>query len=825
MSEQPVSNNGHRREPPAHPGALVALLGGLLVTLMAVLMHPGVTADRPAPLLAAGGVLAILVAALAFRLAANRSLALTALAWLALIAWGAASSPHSLDRYLSEVSLLSWVGALAVLVAFGLGTPVARFWRSGALILVLTATTLTLFDLWTTMPGVLEAIQAGQPLPRLAATFTNPDCFSAILAVALVLTAGLAGALPGPLTLPLAVCSGVLLTGLLFTGSRAGALGTLVGLTAFGLLLLLRRDHQGQRGAVLGLAPPFLVLLLLLLTQLLSPALGRWGDLLREQDHQGLAMRQEVLREGLNCVADRPLLGSGPGTFHLAFQEHRPPGIRAYVNVAHNDYMQVLVETGIPGLLLFLVGMGLPLLRAGRCALSGPFPAESAAAAGAAAAVAVYATLNFALPVPADLFWWSAVLGLCLSDSLSQHRPRGASALALAPAALMLAVCGAGVVLLGTRMTVAASDAALAESLARSLRWEQAATAAMAAAQSEPRNTEHLLRLASLEERQSRMAADPSRLQKAPVRVEVAQRLSPSVVPICLELSRLRRENGDAQGAEELLLAMRTAAPNDLRLDAKLAEVYLRRGQGVDAARALWRARSINQSVPRNLASLVAALELTKAEAGTGLLRDWVAEDRQGGLRISRETVMRLQIARDPQALERVLNVLTELDPSDACAALSLAEQALQNKQEDRARDLLGKIIRGTLGEGEQNVNCHRRAVERFVALELAQKRYSEVDLVLHEQLQARPWEGWLRVLVCDVQVARGDLSGAKDTLQQGLRRRSTDVDLLVRLGQLYESQGAPETALRYYRDALRSDPKNGQVAALVRRLEQQGRN
>ena len=59
----------------------------------------------------------------------------------------------------------------------------------------------------------------------------------------------------------------------------------------------------------------------------------------------------------------------------------------------------------------------------------------------------------------------------------------------------------------------------------------------------------------------------------------------------------------------------------------------------------------------------------------------------------------------------------------------------------------------------------------------------------------------------------------------RGLRRRSTDVDLLVRLGQLYESQGAPETALRYYRDALRSDPKNGLVAALVRRLEQQGRN
>ncbi len=822
MSASPVSSNGHRREPPAHPGALAVLLGGLLVTVAGIAMNPGVTAAPPAPLLAAGGVLAVLAAGMALRLAANRSLALSTLAWLALIAWGSACSTQSLDPYLSQTSLLSWVGALAVLVSFGLGTPVARFWRSGALVLVLAATTLTFFGLWTTLPGILEAIRSEQSLPRLAATFTNADCLSAILAMALVLTAGLSGALPGSLTLPLALCSGILVTGLLFTGSRSGLLGALAGLAVFGTLLMLRGDQPGRRGAVLGLAPPFLILLVLVLTQLLTPSLSRWGELLTEQDHQGMAMRQAVVRQGLQCVAERPWLGSGPGTFHLAFQEHRPPGIRAYVNVAHNDYMQVLVEMGIPGLILFGVGLGLPLLRAARCALSGPFPVEAAAATGAASAVAVYSTMNFAVPVPADLLWWSAALGLCLSDSLSRHRPRGASTLAVAPAALALAVAGVAVVVLGARMVSAAQDRARAESLARSLRWEEAITAATAAQAAEPRNTGHLLLLGALEERQARMQDDPDLLGQARARVEAAHQLCPSDVPIALELARLRRETGDLRGAEDILLASSKIAPNDLRLDASLAAVYLRRGQGAQAARALWRSRTANQGLVRALAQLVAALESMNAGEGTGLLREWIAEDAQEGLRVAQETMARLQILRRPAPLGRVLALVVELNPGDSCAALNLAEQALQIGHQDEARRLLTRIIGTTAAPGEQNARCQRQAVERFVLLELASGRIREVDAMLRTQIQARPWEGWLRVLLCDVLVARGDLLAAKETLQQGLRRRSTDVDLLVRLGQLYESQGAPETALRYYRDALRVTPRDPRVGAHVRRLERQ---
>jgi O-antigen ligase/predicted Zn-dependent protease len=821
MNDSPVSTNGHRREPPARPESLFLLLGAVLLATGALLANPGITAPRPSLILAGGGLLAILGALAALRLAANRSLALSTLAGLALIAWGATGTPTGLDRHLSEMALVSWVGGLAVMLAFGLGTQVIRFWRTGALLLVLAATGLATFGLWTTMPSILQAVATGQSLPRLAITFPNPDCLSVVLMVALLLAVGLTGAVPGTLTFPLATCSGVLLTALLFTGSRAGVLGLVAGLAIYGGLLLARRDESGRRSAVLGLAPTFLLTMLLLLSQMLTPALGRWSELVLQQDHQGMAMRISVVRDGLKCVAQRTWLGSGPGTFHLAFQEHRPTGIRAYVNVAHNDYMQILVETGVPGLLLFMVVLGLPLLRAGRCTLSGPFPAESAAAAGAGVAVAVYAALNFALPVPADLLWWSAALGLCLSDSLSAHRPRGASLLVVAPAALMLALCGAGALLLGVDMVRADRMAAESDALARKLRWEEASRAAQAALDLEPRNPEHHLRLARLEERQGRLDQDPAKLNQARERADAAHRLSPSNLPVALEFSRLSREAGDIQAAEKILLEMRSKAPNDLRLEAELAGIYLRQGQLPEAARALWRSTPINGSVARSVAVLVAGIERSRPDHGTRLLRDFVAENQAEGMKVTRETITLLNFAREPGPLGKTLKLLIELDPSDTCAALSLADLELSQGKSAEGRSRLLRIATTPVGPGEANAACQRRALERYVALELKDGDPAQAEKILLERLADRPWEGWIRVLLSDVKVAQGDLSGAKDLLQQGLRQRSTDIDLLTRLGELYEKQGAGETALRYYRDALRVDPKNARLTQKIRRLEQ----
>jgi O-antigen ligase len=61
--------------------------------------------------------------------------------------------------------------------------------------------------------------------------------------------------------------------------------------------------------------------------------------------------RFEILKTGLHIFADHPLLGVGIGCYGLANDRYAPElGTRD----AHNTYVSLAAETGIPGLLLWL---------------------------------------------------------------------------------------------------------------------------------------------------------------------------------------------------------------------------------------------------------------------------------------------------------------------------------------------------------------------------------------------------------------------------------------------------------------------------------------
>jgi O-antigen ligase len=90
--------------------------------------------------------------------------------------------------------------------------------------------------------------------------------------------------------------------------------------------------------------------------------LGRFGS------------RIAILRAGLPIVKAHPWLGLGPGNFIYGVTEFRPGTVKAphsgmmhaFVNYAHNDYLQVASETGLPSLAAFLLFWLLVLFRSPR---------------------------------------------------------------------------------------------------------------------------------------------------------------------------------------------------------------------------------------------------------------------------------------------------------------------------------------------------------------------------------------------------------------------------------------------------------------------------
>jgi len=86
-------------------------------------------------------------------------------------------------------------------------------------------------------------------------------------------------------------------------------------------------------------------------------------------------IRYTLAQDTIDMISDHPLTGSGPGTFDHIYPAYRSPGIYILANAAHNDYLQLASEFGLPFLILFLLFIVAILKDAGRAIYKGP-PAD-----------------------------------------------------------------------------------------------------------------------------------------------------------------------------------------------------------------------------------------------------------------------------------------------------------------------------------------------------------------------------------------------------------------------------------------------------------------
>ena len=116
-------------------------------------------------------------------------------------------------------------------------------------------------------------------------------------------------------------------------------------------------------------------------------------------------------------VAEAPVLGVGLGTFQDAIIAYRPTGLsdRFYVDYAHNDYLQLLTETGVLGLLILgwaaVVWLGFVVGR-WRDRQDVLVRGLVMGGLGAVAAVSVHSAVDFGLHMPANALLFVAVLAV-----------------------------------------------------------------------------------------------------------------------------------------------------------------------------------------------------------------------------------------------------------------------------------------------------------------------------------------------------------------------------------------------------------------------------
>jgi O-antigen ligase len=123
--------------------------------------------------------------------------------------------------------------------------------------------------------------------------------------------------------------------------------------------------------------------------------------------------RLAYYRTTWEAIGDRPLLGTGYGTYADAFKAYNHPGTGThFLDKAHNTYLQLVLELGWPAALALYAGLGLLLLRC----LQGLFrrrrPVHAAVLASCSVLVAVHSLVDFSLEMPANAVTYALLLGI-----------------------------------------------------------------------------------------------------------------------------------------------------------------------------------------------------------------------------------------------------------------------------------------------------------------------------------------------------------------------------------------------------------------------------
>jgi len=324
--------------------------------------------------------------------------------------------PLSLVPSFTRERIFWYIPLLIAFMMFHVGSRDAERRRVFQAVLFLDFLALALFGLVFAAIGndklywIRSTVQDTNPF----GPYVNPTNFAAVmeLAVPWVLAAAWSAhrfkrrsALPFPILYATAGCC--LLAGVL-SGSRAAVVLMTAALAA--VALLVQRNRRNRWVLAAGLAGTAAIGSVLIVLTGLGGRFARFFEL----GATGLAdvERLAAWRAASRMLSDFPLTGAGIGAFRDVFPIYAPAGGDARMRHLHNDYFEVIVETGWPGALL-LVGLTFAFVWLAVRRSRGSLSAKGLLVG--LACLFAHAAVDFNHQIPANALLFVAVAGIAIS--------------------------------------------------------------------------------------------------------------------------------------------------------------------------------------------------------------------------------------------------------------------------------------------------------------------------------------------------------------------------------------------------------------------------
>jgi O-antigen ligase len=218
-----------------------------------------------------------------------------------------------------------------------------------------------------------------------------------------------------------------LMAGSIFlSGSRGGMVAFAAQMVVLGVFLVRKREGSWKQPLMLG---GFLAVVIVFLVWMggneLTQRLISIHSEAREEISGGI--RLTIDRDCLRMFIKRPFLGWGLGAFPIVYPEFRSFYTTFFVNQAHNDYLQLLVETGVAG---FSIAVWFLVLVFRQAASKLKNWTETASGALTVAAllgcvgILVHSFLDFNLQIPANAALFYVLCAIAASAPLQESQRR-----------------------------------------------------------------------------------------------------------------------------------------------------------------------------------------------------------------------------------------------------------------------------------------------------------------------------------------------------------------------------------------------------------------
>lgn len=264
-------------------------------------------------------------------------------------------------------------------------------------------------------------------LPRWIGTYGCPNHYGSLLVIAIgaALALGSFSKLSWPMRIVLFYLAGMMMFGVMGSGSRGTWLAFIA--LVFALLIFGLR-HGTVRWWVPVTAAIALVASVIGLFSLSSQVRGRFNETMDIIQSGALDtyVRIELDRDALRIARDYPIFGTGPGTFVFVHPRYQDSTFGYKAVLTHDDYLNCLADYGLIGFILamfFVIAVTFKYFSPLRSDQRWQDRALVATGFAAWAALLVHSTVDFNLHIPANAMLFFALTGMALGRLKGPEEP------------------------------------------------------------------------------------------------------------------------------------------------------------------------------------------------------------------------------------------------------------------------------------------------------------------------------------------------------------------------------------------------------------------